>query len=81
MIINDHSIIIISVCVKAIAKAIAKLRVTPIILPVITSVIIQIITINGLDHLSDLKAVDDSIFLSESKCYSIFLHPELACHL
>ena len=22
------------------------------------------------------KAVDDSIFLSESKCYSIFLHPK-----
>ena len=38
------------------------------------------VTINGPDHLSDLKAVDDSIFLSESKCYSIFLHPELACH-
>ena len=34
------------------------------------------VTINGPDHLSDLKAVDDSIFLSESKCYSIFLHPE-----
>ena len=25
-------------------------------------------------HLSDLKDPDDSIFLSESKCYSIFLH-------
>ena len=33
-----------------------------------------------LDHLSDLKGLDDSIFLSESKCYSIFLHPELVCH-
>ena len=53
---------------KAIAKAIAKLCVT------------IVITINVPDHLSDLKAVDDSIFLSESKCYSIFLHPELACH-
>ena len=30
---------------------------------------------NGPDHLSDLKAVDDLDFLSESKCYSIFLHP------
>ena len=56
MIINDHSIIIISVCAKAIAKAIAKLCITPVI------------TINGSDHLSDLKG------LSESKCYSIFLH-------
>ena len=55
-------------CVKAIAKAIAKLCVTP--------VITIVITINGPDHLSDLKAVDDSIFLSESKCYSIFLHPK-----
>ena len=27
------------------------------------------------DHLSVLKPVDDLIFLSESKCYSIFLHP------
>ena len=62
MIINDHSIIIISVCAKAIAKAIAKLCITPVI------------TINGPDHLSDLKGLDDSIFLSESKCYSIFLH-------
>ena len=26
------------------------------------------------DHLSDLGDLDDSIFLSESKCYSIFLH-------
>ena len=66
MIINDISNY--KRCVKAIAKAIAKLCVT------------IVITINGPDHLSDLKAVDDSIFLSESKCYSIFLHPELACH-
>ena len=44
------------------------------------SIISFAITINGPDHLSDLKAVGDSIFLSESKCYSIFLHPELACH-
>ena len=49
---------------KMCAKAIAKLRVTPVITPVITIVI----TTNGPDHLSDLKAVDDSIFLSESKC-------------
>ena len=56
MIINDHSIFIISVCVT----------------PVITK--------NGPDHLSDLKAVVDSIFLSESKYYSTFLHPVLACH-
>ena len=27
------------------------------------------------DHLSDLKAVDGSDFLSDTKCYSIFLHP------
>ena len=68
MIINEviTNVIIMGVC----AKAIAKLRVTPVITPVITIVI----TINGPDHLSDLKAVDDSIFLSESKCYSIFLH-------
>ena len=33
------------------------------------------VTINGPDHLTDLKAVDDSSFLWESKCYSIFLHP------
>ena len=39
------------------------------------------IIITGVpDHLSDLKGLDDSIFLSESKCYSTFLHPELACH-
>ena len=57
-------------------KAIAKLCVTPVITPVITIVI----TINGPDHLSDLKAVDDSIFLSESKCYSIFLHLGGLCH-
>ena len=57
-------------CVKAIAKAIAKLCVTIVITPVITPVI----TINGPDHLSDLKGLDDSIFLSESKCYIILLH-------
>ena len=33
-----------------------------------------VITISGPDHLSDLKGLDDSIFLSESKCYKIFLH-------
>ena len=32
------------------------------------------------DHSSDLKNLDDSIFLSVSKCYSIFLHPGGACH-
>ena len=32
------------------------------------------VTKNGPDHLSDLKAVDGLYFLSESKCYSIFLH-------
>ena len=46
MIINDHSIIIISVC--------AKLRITPVITIVITK--------SGPDHLSDLKGLDDSIF-------------------
>ena len=35
----------------------------------------QVIIIKDVpDQLSDLKAVNDSIFLSESKCYSIFLH-------
>ena len=35
----------------------------------------QIIIIKDVpNHLSDLKAIDDSIFLSECKCYSIFLH-------
>ena len=72
MIINDHSIIIISVCARASAKAIAKLRAT--------IVITIVITINGPDHLSDLKDLDDSIFLSESKCYSIFLHLGGLCH-
>ena len=57
-----------------------------IINDVITNIIIMVvcgtpvITINGPDHLSDLKAVDDSIFLSESKCYSIFLHLGGLCH-
>ena len=49
-------------------KAIAKLCVT------------IVITINGPDHLSDLKGLDDSIFLSESKCYNIFLHLGGLCH-
>ena len=57
-------------------KAIAKLCVTIVITPVVTSVI----TINGPDHLSDLKGLDDSIFLSESKCYNIFLHLGGLCH-
>ena len=35
------------------------------------------VTINGPDHLSDLRDLDDSIFLLESKCYSIFLHPQM----
>ena len=42
------------------------------------------VTKNGPDHLSDLKAVDGLYFLSESKCYSIFLHlggeAARACH-
>ena len=32
------------------------------------------------DHLSDLKDLDDSICLSETKSYSTFLHPGGACH-
>ena len=33
------------------------------------------VTINGPDHLSDLKDFDHSIFISESNCFSLFLHP------
>ena len=47
---------------------------------IISVCVTPVIIINEPDHLSDLKDLDDSIFLSESKCYSIFLHPELACH-
>ena len=57
-------------------NSIISVFVTPVITPNITPVI----TINGLGHLSDLEGLDDSIFLPESKCYSIFLHSELACH-
>ena len=35
---------------------------------------IDIIIKDVPDHLSNSKAVDDLIFLSESKCYSMFLH-------